>query len=161
MNTNSSAKTILIAIDESPVSLVAAREAARLFGDCPDVAFVIVNVTPVPNPWALAGSFSTVGPMFPSAAWVPPLPEPDENDEARLTEEVRNAGVPDPNVELRVGDASEQICDAAEEWDADVIVVGAHEKSALRRLFDPSVTDAVVRSGSRPVLVVSEAVAGE
>ena len=47
------------------------------------------------------------------------------------------------------------IAAAAEEHDVDVVVVGSHDKSALRRLFDPSVAVGVVRATSRPVLVVS------
>jgi len=37
----------------------------------------------------------------------------------------------------------------------DIIVVGSHDKSALRRLFDPSVAAGVVRGTDVPVLVVS------
>jgi nucleotide-binding universal stress UspA family protein len=43
----------------------------------------------------------------------------------------------------------------ADEHDVDVIVVGSHDKTAWRRLFDPSVAADVVRDTSRPVLVVS------
>ncbi|MEO8698052.1 MAG: universal stress protein [Acidimicrobiales bacterium] len=47
------------------------------------------------------------------------------------------------------------VCLAAEDHDVDVIVVGSHDKSALRRLIDPSVAVGIVRETYRPVLVVS------
>ena len=43
----------------------------------------------------------------------------------------------------------------AEDNEVDVIVVGSHDKSVLRRLVDPSVAAGIVRETYRPVLVVS------
>jgi nucleotide-binding universal stress UspA family protein len=47
------------------------------------------------------------------------------------------------------------LCKVADRHDVDVIVVGSHDKTGLRRLFDPSVADGVVHRSPRPVLVVS------
>jgi nucleotide-binding universal stress UspA family protein len=65
------------------------------------------------------------------------------------------AGVPHPVALASSGDPVIQICRAAEDHDVDVIVVGTHHKTALRQLFDPSVSTGVVRESLRPVLVVS------
>jgi nucleotide-binding universal stress UspA family protein len=58
-------------------------------------------------------------------------------------------------VESPTGDPVQMIREAADEHDVDVIVVGSHDKSALRRIFDPSVAAGLIRATHRPVVVVS------
>ena len=53
---------VLVALDHSPVSLRAAREAAWLFRDA---EHLVVNVTQVPVPWVAAGEFGMVYPATP------------------------------------------------------------------------------------------------
>ena len=146
---------ILIAIDESPVSTRAAREAVRLFGSG-DNRFLVVNVASVPVPWAGAAGFGAVGPL-PEPMWTDPdaLADRAEADERELKVLAEDAGIPAADVEVRAGNVVSEICAAADSHDADVIVVGSHDKPALRRLFDPSVAAGVTRSTHRPVLVVS------
>lgn len=76
-------------------------------------------------------------------------------DEEEVEVAAKEAGVVDPHVLTEVGNPADRICKAAEDHDADVIVVGGHDKGLLTRLFDPSVSAAVVRGSHRPVLVVS------
>jgi nucleotide-binding universal stress UspA family protein len=71
-----------------------------------------------------------------------------------IKEEAEAAGLHDAKILLEFGDAADHISRAAETHDVDVVVVGAHTKKFLRRLIDPSVTDRVVHSAHRPVLVV-------
>jgi nucleotide-binding universal stress UspA family protein len=92
-----------------------------------------------------------VAPVAADSTWFQP---PEEHD-ADLQERARSAGVPDAEVETSIGDPVTLIAQAAEEHDVDVVVVGSHDKSALRRLIDPSVASGVVRATHRPVLVVS------
>lgn len=65
--------------------------------------------------------------------------------------------------EIREGDAVEEICAAAEETAADLVVVGAHGWGPLKRLVFGSVSSAVLYHAPCPVLVVrgTEAAAGE
>lgn len=49
-----------------------------------------------------------------------------------------------------------EIIDAARETDADLIVLGAHDKSGLAHLFSGSVAEQVVRHAPCPVLVLRE-----
>jgi nucleotide-binding universal stress UspA family protein len=137
---------ILIALDESLISLRAAREAGRLFGDA---EYMVVNVTRHAVPWVAAGAFGTVYPV--------PLTElrPSRLDEDELRTLAEQAGIHAAEVLPEFGDPASAICDAAEEHDVDVVVVGSHDKGVLRRLIDPSVAQAVVRGTDRPVLVVS------
>lgn len=141
---------VLIALDESSVSLRAAREAARLFSPC-GAEFLVINVARVPIPMATGAGFGMVMPIQSDALWLDP---PQEN-EADLADRAQDAGVPDAEVIATSGDPVRLICDAAEEHAADVIVVGSHDKSALNRLFDPSISAHVIRDTYRPVLVVS------
>lgn len=57
-------------------------------------------------------------------------------------------------VELEVGDAAGEIVELADARKADLIVVGARERSLLERLLEPSVSAAVERRAHRDVLVV-------
>ena len=141
---------ILIALDESPVSARAAREAVRLFSQA-GAHFLVVNIAAIPTTWVGGLDFGVVAPLNIDPRWL----ETDEEDEADLIALARGAGVADPEIVATAGDPVNRICSAAEEHGVDVIVVGSHDKSALRRLVDPSVAAGVVRATYRPVLVVS------
>lgn len=143
---------VLIALDESPVSHRAALVAGRLFSGA-GAEFLVVNVARVPAPWVGGAGFGAVAPLALDPRWL----EPDEEAEADLMARAEAAGLPDPEVVVTSGDPVTLICAVAEEHDVDVIVVGSHDKTALRRLFDPSVAAGVVRDTYQPVLVVSGA----
>ncbi len=57
---------------------------------------------------------------------------------------------------VRVGDAAYAILRAADEVDADLIVVGTHGRSGLDRLLCGSVAESVLQRSIRPVLVVRQ-----
>jgi nucleotide-binding universal stress UspA family protein len=146
---------VLVALDESPVSTRAARSAVSLFSRVPDAEFLVINVAAVPTAWAGGVGYGWVGPMMIDPRWLDQPAEAGEDEERRLVAAAEREGVPDPEPVLRSGDPVAEICAAAEEVGADVIVVGSHDKSALQRIFDPSIASAVVRGTARPVLVVS------
>lgn len=141
---------ILIALDESPVSSRAARVAARLFS-ASGVEFLVINVARVPIPWAAGAGFGMVAPLPLDARWL----EPAEESKAELTARAEQAGVPDPEAIATSGDVVTVLCAAAEEHDADVVVVGFHDESSWSRLLDASVSTGVGRETTRPVLVGS------
>ena len=136
---------VLIALDDSPISLRAAREAARLF---PAAEFLVVNVTSRVVPW-IAGDFGAVYPAI--LADMPAIGLDDE----QLAAQADALGLEDVTVLPLEGAPAAAICEAAEANDVDVVVVGSHDKSILRRLLDPSIAQAVVQGTYRPVLVVS------
>ncbi len=138
---------VLIAFDASEASSRAAQDAARLFEGA---EFLVISVTPRPAPWVTGVPAAGVG------APVVDVPEQDQfADELRLIERAHAAGIPVAEAIATQGDPVTRICETANERDVDVIVVGSHDKSALRRLIDPSVADAVVHGSAKPVLVVS------
>ncbi len=70
----------------------------------------------------------------------------------RARERLREAGVA---VELREtsGDPAEEILDAADDIDADVVVVGGRKRTPAGKVLFGSVTQGVVLGTDRPVLV--------
>ena len=142
---------VLLAIDDSPISVRAAHEAARLF-PAPDTEFFAINVARVVVPWAIGPEpFGFVYAME-GQAWDKLTSGLDDDT---LNDRLDEAGVEDAELLHGRGDPVERICSAAETHDVDVIVIGAHDKGALRRLMEPSVSDGVIRGTYRPVLVVS------
>ncbi len=140
---------ILIALDDSAVSLHAARIAVGLF-PAPDVEFLVINVAWVSPPLGYPiGGFGTVG-VIPGYE----LLEPPAHARSELAERAEKAGVEDPELLTDMGDPAGCICAAAEEHEAAVIVVGSHDKGLLARLLDPSVATGVIRGTHRPVLVI-------
>jgi nucleotide-binding universal stress UspA family protein len=137
---------VLLALDQSAISVRAAREAHRLFAGA---EFLVVNVSRLSVPWLMGDEFGAVYP-----ATLESLPsEGIEEDE--LTALAADVGIDDPEIVIFEGDPASAICRAAEDHDVDVVVVGSHDKGVLRRLFEPSVAQAVVQGTYRPVLVVS------
>ena len=55
---------------------------------------------------------------------------------------------------LREGDPAEMILAAAEEWDADLIVIGNDSRGRLAHFLLGSTADAVIRRAKRPVIAV-------
>jgi nucleotide-binding universal stress UspA family protein len=66
---------------------------------------------------------------------------------------------PAPEIFIELGSDYEQILRRADEWQAELIVVGTHGHKGLRRLLLGSVADQVVRAANCPVLVARPSVA--
>lgn len=58
------------------------------------------------------------------------------------------------------GDPFAAIADAAARESADLVVLGAHRRQALRDIFTGTTAERVIRTGGKPVLMVSAAAAG-
>lgn len=74
----------------------------------------------------------------------------------RAREKLEDAGV---DVELAEGsgDATESILDAADDHDADAICVAARKRTPAGKVLFGSVTQGVILSSSRPVIVCGDA----
>lgn len=140
---------VLVALDGSPVSMHAAREAVRLFAST-DAEFLVINVARIPTSSIYPAGFGGVVAMPPLE--LQQLAKPSESDVAATAARV---GIDDAEVLTDVGDPVVCICAAAEDHDVDVVVVGSHDRGVLSRLLYPSVAAGVVRGTYRPVLVVS------
>jgi nucleotide-binding universal stress UspA family protein len=117
------------------------------------------------NVWqgSLASPMATV----PHGAPVAPTPEDDQRVERAAREiaeegaqRARDAGLA-AEADVRQGAAAGEIAaallDVAEQRDADVVVVGRRGMSRIAAVVLGSVSDAAVRDGRRPVLVVPAA----
>jgi nucleotide-binding universal stress UspA family protein len=71
-----------------------------------------------------------------------------------VRERAAAAGVEDTVGAVRQGTPVREILRYADEADADVIVMGTHGRTGIRRLLVGSVTNQVVRSADVPVLTV-------
>jgi nucleotide-binding universal stress UspA family protein len=170
---------VLIAVDDSESSIKTASIAYALFGD--GASYTVVNVADQsPMIWggdALVWGIGYPIVMAPSgivevapAGTHPSAGSRDESLGADTTSaEVDNAPIdaaiqvardvateariPNPQVVGEVGDPATAIINAAHHHQADVIVIGSHDRSWFSKLFVPSVTGAVVREADIPVLI--------
>ena len=100
------------------------------------------------SPWVMAGEFGSVYSSS-LADLLMPL------DESELAAHAEIAGLDEAEILAAEGFPATAICQAADDHDVDLVVVGSHDKGVLRRLFDPSVAQTVVQETYRPILVVS------
>ena len=165
---------VLLAVDDSEVSLRAAKVAHQLFGD--DAKYFVISVGPytVMLPGGDAMAWGVPYPMVPLAmpgmATAPLLtaeayrgveipeggtPTGVDRAEADARSVTAAADLPADAVAIgATGDPVEQIRVAAEDEAIDVIVVGAASGKWWQHFLDPSVSKSVVRHADRPVLIV-------
>ena len=149
---------ILVAVDKTDGSRRAAEFVDRFFSSM-DVAITAVNVACTPVEALPAVPF---GEVF---HWGPSGPGMDADDRAAVdealtreqqaAEAVALAQAPaDADIEVVFGEVVEAILSAAEDDNADLIVVGSNDKSFLQRLLSGSVSKELARKAPRPVLIV-------
>lgn len=157
---------VMIAVDGSDLDAQVAEAAHRLFGD--DARYWAVNVQsadPIagtaPLPAVYPGAIVGYGATYP---YVPPEPyrvaDVDDPERQRVQAAARavaeQAGVDGAEVIAEIGSPPTAILRAAREHDADVIVVGNHERGWWSKLLVASVTDDVLDASTVPVLVVKD-----
>jgi len=144
------AKPIVVAMDLSKPSLTALEEAipiARRRG----AEVVLVHATPMPGN---DGSYEWVNPGI--VERYREMLKDDLSKTRDLLGEIRerHAGQgAEISVTLASGDAENAISEAAEELDADLIVVGSHGREGLDRFLLGSVAERISRFTKRDVLV--------
>lgn len=91
-----------------------------------------------------------------SGVVMPPPPEPDDDERKALREKFEQLNVPGAglNVERKFeeGDPATAILQVAAESKADMIIMGTHGRTGLRRLLMGSVAEKVLRKASCPVV---------
>jgi nucleotide-binding universal stress UspA family protein len=141
--------TILFATDGSPASKPAADEAFAL-AKATGWKLRVVTVWRAPI---------LTGYGFAPAPYMPELAEIEREHANKVAQEAveaaKAAGI-DATGELRQGAASDEICAAAEETSARLIVMGAHGWGAVQRLVFGSVSTSVLHHAPCAVLVVRD-----
>jgi nucleotide-binding universal stress UspA family protein len=135
-------KTILVGYDDTEPAKNALRRAAEIakaFGS----SVHVTSVTPL-----LVGSSRSAGPYDPAD---PPSAHAEQLEHAKafLVEQ----GIT-PTLESASGDPADAILEVADAVDADLIVLGTHERSLVERALGMSVSGAVSRKAHRDVLIV-------
>src|SRR5262249_13006929 len=142
-------KRILIATDGSDT----AREAVRLgleLSSEQGAQATFLHVYPPPQAVALTPGF-TEFPVEPMVIEVPPADQDPVLSEAAVAAGQRQG---DADVRVTSGDAAWEIVAAADELDADLIVLGSRGLGTVSGVFLGSVSHAVLKHTRRPVLVV-------
>jgi len=126
-----------------------ALEVAMDFAKFLGAAIDLVHVYSLP----MSVASSVAGAPLP-----PPLPAAEELLEFHRQLDTRAARVRGAGIECRTaaveGYAPLEIVTEAEKWEADLIVMGTHGRSGIRRVIFGSVAEHVLRKTSAPVLVV-------
>jgi nucleotide-binding universal stress UspA family protein len=139
--------TILFATDGSPSARAAQAEALTL-AKATGWRLRVVTVWRIPI---------LTGYGFAPTPYVPELADAErehaENVAQAAVEAAKAAGV-EATWELRQGDASDEICAAAKETAARLIVMGAHGWGTFQRVVFGSVSTAVLHHAPSPVLIV-------
>jgi nucleotide-binding universal stress UspA family protein len=148
---------ILLAVDGSRPSEIAAREvASRPWPSATAVRVLYVVPTPMLPPGHAVEPAATMGPTaWPAAAVdIEKATAEQASAKAKAIMEQLEAGGLDVDFKLRQGDARSEIVDEAKEWAADLIVVGSHGHTGLKRWLLGSVAQSVVTHASCSVEVV-------
>ncbi len=139
-------RRILLAVDLTPDSRLIgqrARELARAFDAQLEIIHVVEPVPPIapipPDP---------VGPEL-----VTTQAELLGNAREQLVRLARELGIPDTRVESIEGDTRTEIIQAAVSRKADLIVLGSHQRHALRFFIKPT-EDVIVHRAPCDVLAV-------
>lgn len=136
---------ILLATDGSKAAKRATQTAVHLTNQI-DSELHVVSVHEVP---VLAGAYAAQGVPVPAS----------EHDQEVLEEQVKQieeAGGSVAEAHLRTGRPATEIIELSEEIGADLVVVGSTGLTELERLVLGSVSEAVVRYASCPVLVMRQ-----
>jgi len=149
---------ILLAVDGSEPSEIAARElASRSWKHATSVRVLYV----VPTPMLAASAYApppAIGKAPPSPTWPPTvaekeIPERSVAKAKEIVERLKAMGLR-TDFKQRHGDARIEILDEATEWPADLIVMGSHGYTGLKRWLLGSVAQAVVSHAPCSVEVV-------
>lgn len=147
---------ILVAVDRSEGSRRATEFVNRFFAGM-DVSITAVNVARDPVEAMPAVPF---GRAYPWPWPATPIDDQTYLEAAMVREEQEAEAVAvsqapeDADVEVVFGEVVEAISLAAEDENADLIVVGTNDKGFIQRLLGGSVSQELARRSPRPVLIV-------
>jgi nucleotide-binding universal stress UspA family protein len=139
---------ILLAIDGSAPSQDALEEVARRPWPSPSTLLILSVIQPYTPP---------ATEIVLASATLEEIRQRQAQDAEQLTRQVRERiadSALSVETTVREGDPRTAIVDAAEEWQADLIVVGSHGRTGLTRLVMGSVAQAVVAHAHCSVEVV-------
>ena len=150
---------VLVAVDGTAASDHGARAARELFGTSATYLAINVGVGPYSAmSWAYVSPLGGPAASFPQA-WYDEIDAEAVTATARAKADARQitetAGLEQVTAIGDIGDPTSAIIRAAHQHHADVVVVGADQRSWVSRLFAGSVERLLLREADFSVLVVS------
>jgi nucleotide-binding universal stress UspA family protein len=143
---------ILISVDGSDFSRAAVENCCRIIAEPDNTAIKIVSVYEIIEPMDIS-----ISPEF-SRELKDSAHRKAEEFAAEAAAQIKERF---PNIDLitqvSIGTPDKILLEAAEEWQADLIVVGSHGRGFWGRMLLGSVTDALVHHAPCSVLVVRKA----
>lgn len=144
-------RRILLAIDDSPCTEKVVSYAKEIISN-EDVSLALLTVVPPTSP-ATYGADPLLGqqPMI-----VPEITEIQQNTAEKYVAKIANEFNSSYAVFTftRMGNIKEEILILADEWSADLIVMGSNGRSGFDHFISGSVSESVIRKSICPVLVV-------
>lgn len=137
---------VLVGLDGSSTAAAAARFAMELAKPHGAKLLLLVVVPPIPMVQDFYGVGSVDLGRLEEAGWAQARP---------VEEALREAGA-DVEASVRFGAPAELLARTAQEWGADLVVVGSRGQGVVRRVMLGSVSDRLVHISERPVLVFHE-----
>lgn len=142
---------ILLAVDDSPCTQKVINYAKEMISN-EETSIALLTVVPPTSP-ASYGADPLLGqqPII-----VPEISEIQQNNAeqyvAKVAEQFRQ------NFEVftftRIGNIKEEILLLADEWSADLIIMGSNGRSGFDHFISGSVSESVIRKATCPVLVI-------
>jgi nucleotide-binding universal stress UspA family protein len=150
-NSAPSYQRILIAVDDSDCSKKALKHAVML-AQTMEANLGLVHVTEPVTP-ANYGADPLLGQQ---AILIPETNAIQEANGQALLQQIKNSLVGFEHIMTfnRIGIPRVEILGVAEEWEADLIVMGTHGRTGFDHFISGSVSESVLRRSQCPVLVV-------
>ncbi|MES2875597.1 MAG: universal stress protein [Bacteroidota bacterium] len=151
METQDNISRILIAVEDSPYSDQAVRYGVMLAKKMGSkLAMVHADEIPVSTPYSADPMMSETPLMIPEMMNI--QEEASENLFKRITDEY-GEGIKFTKY-IRVGRAQDEILAVAQEYHADLIILGTHGRTGLDHFISGSVSESVARKAKCPVLII-------
>ena len=151
MKTFNEIHKILIAVEDSHYSARATEygiELAKKLGA--EIALLHVNELPVATPY-VADPLLNEPPIM-----MPEMVHAQEDASKRLLNKIADSIGEETTIYTfhKIGSPKEEILNTAEEWDADMIILGTHGRTGLDHFISGSVAEKVARKAHCPVLII-------
>lgn len=144
-------RKILIAVENSPYSDKAVSfgfQLARTFQA--EVALVHVNEIQITTPYSADPLLNE------SPAMVPEMMSVQEDASRKLFDRIQDAWGEDVTIYTfsRIGRPKDEILATADEWGAEMIILGTHGRTGFDHFLSGSIAESVARRSVCPVLII-------